>query len=100
MPIFALVQQRRKRKMVTVPRYLLRYSSYSNFSFVSVNASQVSEGICNRGEGTYPCLLTENPDACPADTHAVLYRAATCAPCVEDSSDCPCVPDLYECQQC
>ncbi len=66
----------------------------------SINAPQAREGICNRGEGPYPCLLTENPNACPADTHAVLYRAATCAPCVENSSDCPCVPNLYECQQC
>lgn len=60
---------------------------------------QLHEGICNRGEGAYPCLLTEVPEACPERTHAVVYRAATCAPCDAEISDCSCAPDLYECQR-
>lgn len=59
---------------------------------------QPREGRCNRGNGSYPCLLTESPSACPEGTEAVLYRAATCAPCVADVNDCPCAPDLFECQ--
>ena len=59
---------------------------------------QPNEGICNRGEGAYPCLLTEDPATCPDDAQAILYRAATCAPCDADTTDCPCAPDLYECQ--
>lgn len=80
---------------------LLKAGSTKKLAFLPtqfVNTSQPPEGICNRGEGSYLCLLTEEPETCPEGTHAILYRAATCAPCAAGTTDCPCVPDLYECQ--
>lgn len=61
--------------------------------------SQPRKGVCNRGKGIYSCLLTDKPKFCPIGSQAILYRQATCAPCVAGSTRCPCAPALYECRK-